>query len=71
MMDALRHVDQSVHRCLGRRDRASYDFGCPKGQVETVPIGTLTIEARGCGKKSLYVSNGHTYVRNAEISPDK
>jgi hypothetical protein len=53
------------------RDRASYDFACPRDQVETVPIGTLAIEARGCGKKSVYVSNGHTYVRNAEISPDK
>jgi len=53
------------------RDRASYDFDCPREQVETVPIGTLTIAAHGCGKKSIYVSNGHTYVRNSEISPDR
>jgi hypothetical protein len=53
------------------RDRASYDFDCPKDQVETVPIDTLTIAAHGCGKKSVYVSNGHIYVRNAEISPDR
>jgi hypothetical protein len=53
------------------RDRASYDFGCPKDQVETVEIEPLTIAAHGCGKKSVYVSNGHTYVRNAEISSDK
>jgi hypothetical protein len=53
------------------RDRASYDFDCPRDQIETAAINTLTLAARGCGKKSVYVSNGHTYVRNAEISPDK
>jgi hypothetical protein len=54
------------------RDRASYDFACPKDQIETKPLeAPMTIEARGCGKRSVYTSNGHTYVRNGEIVSDK
>jgi hypothetical protein len=54
------------------RDRASYDFGCPKDQIETKSLeAPMTIEARGCGKRSVYTSNGRTYVRNGEIVSDR
>jgi hypothetical protein len=55
------------------RNRASYDFGCPKEEIRADKLtgAGITFAAHGCGKKAVYVWNGHAWSRDSEISPDR
>jgi hypothetical protein len=42
--------------------RAVYDLGCPKEQIEVSLLSGTTYVARGCGKEATYMCSGSNFM---------
>jgi hypothetical protein len=57
----------------GARDRASFDFGCPKERIQLKDLDgrDLSFGATGCGKRASYVWVRSSVILNSPIMTEE
>ncbi|QDG54085.1 hypothetical protein FIV42_26090 [Persicimonas caeni] len=53
------------------KDRATFDFDCPKDQIEVIELGTLTYGAKGCNKRATYIYDNGKAIMNSDAENER